>query len=224
MPDEILEGEVVENAPMDSVALALAVGLTLSAKDKAQMQIIDRMTTLNWRDLKPPEMALLLMQKPFQAQGGGVYYLTPMQALVFAQQAYTMGLNPLQNSQIFFNVKTWTAAATYEGKRLQATDRDLDIGPPAFIRQERPWKDVTRLPGLKFDKDIAYTAKVRVGTKGDVAEYTAWLSEWYMPSSPVWKERTEHMLQTRAAEKAQTMAMGSGASAMPDETEIAPQV
>ena len=83
----ILEGEVVEP---DAITLARNVGILLSERETAQLRIIQQMTSLDWKDLKPPQMALLLMQKPFKDAGGGSYNLTPMQALVFAQQAYDM--------------------------------------------------------------------------------------------------------------------------------------
>ena len=104
----------------------------------------------------------------------------------------------------------------------------IDLGPPQFERKEREWAEVPDSPRKKtliatgHKKDVGYVARVRVGKPEykEFAEYLAWGSEWYVDYSPVWKEKFEHMLQTRAAEKATTLAMGTGASAMPSDSEI----
>ena len=54
----------------------------------------------------------------------------------------------------------------------------------------------------------------------EFVNYTAWLSEWSVSRSPVWKSKPSHMLTIRANEKAVTLALGVGASAMPDEREL----
>jgi hypothetical protein len=68
-----------------------------------------------------------------------------------------------------------------------------------------------------FAKDVGIKCKMRVGLPAnkEYVEYTAYLSEWYVPRSPVWKGKPMHMLQTRACEKAISLVLGTGASDMP---------
>src|SRR5262249_37740913 len=143
-----------------------------------------------------------------------------IQALVFAMEAYRMGLSPLSN-QCFFNRDSNKVNATLEGKKAMARDQGYNFGPPKFERLERPF-GAKKIPG--FDKEVGFKCTMQVKGFEDRAEYTAWLSEWYMPMSPVWKEKPEHMLQTRAQEKTISSASGVGASELPSVNDIEPPI
>lgn len=182
--------------------------------------ILKSVDTLDWRQLKPPHMALLLMQKPFPVSGGGQTYLTMKQAIFFATRCYELGVSPF-STEVWFDPAKFTVNLTYEGKKVVARNKGIDLGPPMFERLEREWPgNISKIAG--FVKDIGYKCNIRVGKPEykEFSQYTAWVSEWYQEKSPVWKLKTEHMLQTRAAEKATTLALGTGASSMPDELEL----
>ena len=57
-------------------------------QDQATFSVVEKLETLNWRDMRPPHMALLLMQKPFPVSGGGSLYLNFRQAIFFATRCY----------------------------------------------------------------------------------------------------------------------------------------
>ena len=190
------------------------------------LRLAERMTTLNWKEMQPPEMALLLMQKPFPVSGG-TYNLTFRQALFFATRCFELGVSPF-SSEVWFDPNRWAVNLTLEGKRTVARNMGIDLGPPAFEEVAREWVDVPRLTDTGkeaqklFSRDLSIKCKMRVGpvANKEHAEYIAWLSEWFVPRSPVWNAKPTHMLQIRAQEKCLTMACGTGASAMPSEQEV----
>lgn len=216
---EIKEGEVVE-------ATALAkkndVGALVKDSDKPLLAIMEHMSSLDWRQLTPPQLAVLIMQKPFAAQGGGQMYLSFKQAILFATRCFELGVSPF-SSEVWFDPNRATVNLTLEGKRQVARNKGIDLGPPKFEELSRKWEDLpklsqtaTEVKAAGFNKDIGVKCLIRVGDPkyAEHAEYIAWLSEWYVSRSPVWQAKPLHMLQTRACEKAISMALGTGASDM----------
>jgi hypothetical protein len=178
------------------------------------------MNSLNWRDLKPHQMAVLLMQKPFTAQGGGQMYLSFKQAILFATRCYELGVSPF-SSEVWFDPNRASVNLTLEGKRQVARNKGIDLGPPSFEELGREWTTLAKMSPTAeevkksgFNKDVGVKCKIRVGNPEhkEHVEYIAWLSEWYVGRSPVWQAKPLHMLQTRACEKAISMALGTGAS------------
>lgn len=195
--------------------------------DKAVYEVMSEISSPDWRNLPPNQMAVLLMQRPLPIAGGGTTYLTFRQALYFAVRAYELGLSPF-GSSLWFDPARFSVNITLEGKRELARLRGIDLGPPSFVEKEREWTTVRSNETVEaakkagFTKDLGITCKIRVGDpkQGEFSEYTAWLSEWLQPRSPVWMGKTQHMLCLRANEKAITLALGTGASIMPDEREL----
>lgn len=189
--------------------------------DKGVYAAMAGMNTLDWKNLQPNQTALLLMQKPFTVSGGGTMFLNFKQALLFAVRCYELGLSPF-SSAVWFDPNRNTVNLTLEGKRELARLKGIDLGPPKFEELSREWKDVRKSETSEecqkagFPKDMGYKCTIRVGKpeyKEEVS-YTAWLSEWMVSRSPVWKAKASHMLQTRATEKAISLCMGTGASDM----------
>jgi len=218
---EVKEAEVVSET-----ALAKPTEGNLQDMVKAQdiplLRVMETMNSLDWRDLKPHQTALLLMQKPMALGGGGQTTLNFRQAILFATRCFELGVSPF-SSEVWFDPNRASVNLTLEGKRQVARNRGIDLGPPQFEELERPWDKVVRVTDIVkelqkagFTKDIGVKCRIRVGdsTKGEYAEYLCWLSEWAVLRSPVWMSKPLHMLQTRAAEKAISMAMGTGASDM----------
>lgn len=222
---EIKDAEIVPET-----ALVKPNGLTdlVKEQDRPLLGILEN-TTLDWKSLKPNQMAILLMQRPFPVSGGGTTYLTLRQALYFAVRAYELGVSPF-SSGVWFDPARFSVNLTLEGKREVARNRGIELGPPKFISLSREWKDVPKLTQAAeeakkagFTKDVGYTCQIRVGDpkNQETSDYTAWLSEWYQAKSPMWQQKPEHMLQIRSQEKAISMCLGTGASSMPDEKELA---
>jgi hypothetical protein len=218
-------GEVLEAALVVRKDDMLAL---VKDSDKGVYNAMSQMSTLNWRDLKPNETALLLMQKPFVVSGGGTMYLNFKQALLFAVRCYELNLSPFSD-QVWFDPNRSTVNLTLAGKRELARLRGIDLGPPQFEEIAREWSAVPRVTEqveaakkLGFTKDVGIKCRMRVGKPehAEHVDYIAWLSEWLVPRSPVWGSKPVHMLQTRATEKAISLAMGTGASSMPDEKEL----
>ena len=226
---EIKEAEVV-NTTTGEVTTALAkvdARSMLKEQDHVMYDIMSSVQTLDWHDLKPNQMALLLMRKPFQAKGGTMFLSFP-QALLFATRCYELGLSPF-SGEVWYDPNRGSVNLSLEGKRQLARNRGIDLGPPQFEEVSRDWKDVPRstdaVEAAKkagFSKDIGIKCSIRVGDvkNAEHVTYIAYISEWYVSQSPVWQQKPVHMLQTRATEKAITLALGTGASAMPSEEEI----
>lgn len=186
------------------------------------LDMMSQMDSLDWRELKPHQTALLLMQKPFVAQGGGQMYLSFKQAILFATRCYELGVSPF-SSEVWFDPNRASVNLTLEGKRQVARNKGIDLGPPKFDELSRTWDELSKMSETAeavkkagFTKDVGIKCRIRVGDPKhqEHAEYIAWLSEWYVSRSPVWASKPLHMLQTRACEKAISMALGTGASDM----------
>src|SRR6266850_3101495 len=208
------EGERVVSANQgvspDRVALAKQ-----SQQENIQTRQLDKLkgiTSFDWKQIPPPFMAELLMQTPFRGGSGEPdYYLSAYQAYRFAIRCYELGLSPL-STEVWYNPKNNMTNVTFEGKLKLARDKKLHLGPPRFER-------VIRVTPQKKE-DYGYKCTMTTSREGDAAEYTAWYSEWFVSSSPVWKAKPDHMLQLRAAEKCLSFASGIGASELMDDRDI----
>ncbi len=218
---EVVPGTAIAVRPDDLESL-------VKENDRGVYKAMAGMDTLDWKNLKPNHAAVLLMQKPYPVAGGGTMYLNIKQALFLAVRAFELGVSPFSGA-VWFDPAKFTVNLTLEGKREVARNRGIDLGPPSFQLIERKWEDLPKDTTTAQDaqkagyrKDIGAKCKIRVGDpkNQEFSEYTAWLSEWFQSRSPVWKEKPEHMLQTRAMEKAITLALGTGASSMPDERDL----
>lgn len=211
---EIEKVELVEVLPEDMMLAQI------KEADKPVYRAISSVSSLDWRNLQPNQMAFLLTQKPFPVSGGGTTYLTFKQALLFALRCYELGVSPL-SSEVWFDPARGTTNLTLEGKKQVARNKGIDLGPPQFTELAREWSELPKssqnvedLKKAGFSKDLGIKCRVRVGKPehAEFSEYTAWMSEWFVSRSPVWGAKPMHMLQTRAYEKAISLAMGTGAS------------
>lgn len=219
-------GEVLAETP--TAALVKVGGMRAIVKDQdiPLLDVMETMDNLDWRNLKPHQTALLIMQKPMVASGGGQMFLSFRQAILFATRCYELGVSPF-SSEVWFDANRASVNLTLEGKKQVARNRNIDLGPPTFTELSREWKDVPRVTDagkdaqkLGFTKDVGITCRMRVGDPklAEHVEYIAWLNEWFVPKSPVWVNKPLHMLQTRATEKAISLVLGTGASEMVSET------
>jgi hypothetical protein len=218
-PVDVKTGEIVEE---QALVKKSDIEALVKEQDKPLLAIMSQMSSMDWRELTPPQLAVLIMQKPFMAQGGGQMYLSFKQAILFATRCFELGVSPF-SSEVWFDPNRATVNLTLEGKRAVARAKGIDLGPPKFEELTREWKDIARvtenveaLKKLGYAKDIGIKCSIRVGDpkNQEYGEYVAWLSEWFVSRSPVWQAKPTHMLQTRAAEKCISMALGTGASDM----------
>ncbi len=227
MSDEVKEAEII---PAQAIAVIPKDDMLEMVKDndKGVYKAMARLKSLDWKHLRPNETALLLMQKPFPVSGGGTIFLTFRQALLFAVRAYELELSPFSDN-LWFDPNKSSVNITLSGKRELARIKGIDLGPPAFEELTREWKDVPKITTAGeeakkagFAKDMGCKCTMRVGDikNNEHVTYTAWINDWYVSRSPVWKEKPGHMLTIRANEKAVTLALGTGASAIPDEAEL----
>lgn len=226
----VVEPQVIQGAQLvlipDNPDNMLAI---VKDADKGVYKAMSSMDTLDWKNLKPNQTALLLMQKPFPVSGGGTSFLNFKQALLFAVRCFELGLSPFSDN-VWFDPNKSSVNLTLSGKRELARLRGVDLGPPSFKEVYREWKDVPKITEsgedakkAGFTKDMGCECVMRVGDPKlqEKITYTAWINDWYVSRSPVWKSKPGHMLSIRANEKAVTLALGTGASAMPDEAELA---
>lgn len=216
---DIKEAEVVPETSLVKVVPGDIDSLVKEA-DRPFLAVMRDLDTLDWKALKPHHMAVLLMQKPMVASGGGQMFLSFKQAIIFATRCYELGVSPF-SSEVWFDPNRASVNLTLEGKRQVARNKGIDLGPPQFEEVARDWNSVPKLNDnakaaqqAGFAKDIGIKCRIRVGNPEhkEFSEYVAYLSEWYVPKSPVWQAKPVHMLQTRATEKAISMALGTGAS------------
>ena len=224
MTEAIKDPEVVELVvvkPDNMLALVKDI-------DKPIYQAMSVLDTLDWARLKPNQTALLLMQKAFPVSGGGTAYLNFRQALLFAVRCYELGLSPFSDN-VWFDTTRGVVNLTMSGKRELARLRGIDMGPPMFEEVTREWSAVPKITEqgeeakkAGFTKDMGCKCTIRVGDpkNNECVNYLAWLNDWFVSRSPVWKAKPNHMLTIRANEKALTLILGTGASAYPDEREI----
>lgn len=181
----------------------------MTRKQADQLEKLSAVASFDWKAVPPPVLAQVLINMPFKgASGDPDYFLQPWQAMVFAMRCYELGLSPFSN-EVWFNPKNNKVNVTFEGKLKLARDKGMNLGPPHFTRVERQYQG-------KPDFGYHCTMTSPSGT----AEYTAWLSEWRVATSPVWREKPDHMLQLRAAEKCLSFASGIGSSELPDDRDI----
>jgi hypothetical protein len=218
-PVDIKTGEIVEET---SLAKKVDYSSLVKEQEKPLLEMLSKMNSMNWRELTPPQLAVLIMQKPFVAQGGGQMYLSFKQAILFATRCFELGVSPF-SSEVWFDANRASVNLTLEGKRQVAREKGIDLGPPKFEELVREWdvlprmtENVEVLKKAGYKNDMGIKCLIRVGDpkNQEYSEYIAWLSEWYVARSPVWQAKPTHMLQTRAAEKAISMALGTGASDM----------
>lgn len=192
----------------------------IQQREQKGMEAINAIAEFDWTHVPPPQLASLLTRIPFKAGGSDPdYYLQPWQAMIFAMRCFELGLSPF-SGEVWFNPKVNKVNVTLEGKMKLARKAGMNFGPPHYERVERKGRFV---PNTKIE-DYGYrcTMSVAIGSKREQAEYTAWLSEWMVPTSPVWKSKPDHMLQLRALEKCISFASGTGASEMMGERDIDP--
>lgn len=172
--------------------------------------------TFDWKQLPPHIMSQVLMKKPYRGKANEPnYYLTPEQALVFAMRCFELGLSPL-SSEVWFDQDRWAVNVTLEGKLRLARERG-NVGPPVFVESFREWrKGAAQIAGFQQEPGIQCTITVN----DKPCTYMCWMSEWIVPTSPVWRSKPMHMLQIRAYDKALAFAAGVGVSDMPSEREI----
>lgn len=217
MSNEVVDvktGEVIE-APAPT-----GMALIVKEQDRPLLSVMETLDSLDWKSLKPHQMAFLIMQKPMNGQGGGVMTLSFKQAILFATRCYELGVSPF-SSEVWFNANNSSTNLTLEGKRQVARNKGIDLGPPQFEEVFREWKDIPKMTDTGkalqvsgYTRDVGIKCTMRVGNPEhkEYGTYLAWLSEWFVPRSPVWAAKPMHMLQTRATEKCISMSLGTGAS------------
>jgi hypothetical protein len=173
----------------------------------------------DWKNLKPYQTALLLMQKTYTRYGDNgreTYRLSFDQALVFAVRCFEIGLSPI-SSEVWFNLDTQQVATTVEGRRKLARLQGMNFGPPQFTWSENDWPKGVANP-CNFSKDIECTCTMQIQGWDQPATYTGRLSEWFVGGvKGQWAKRPRNMLQTRMVGQCLTFASGIGVSEMPDE-------
>lgn len=217
-------GEIIEElVPAKKTGIAALI----KDQDIPLLEVVQMLETFDWKAMKPPQVAFLLMQKPFAASGGGQMFLSFRQALIFATRCFELQLSPF-SAAVWFDPNRSSVNLTLEGKRELARIKGIDLGPPKFEEVTREWNEIPRASDLVNDlkkegytRDIGIKCSIRVGDPKhkEYGEYVAWLSEWMVMRSPVWKAKPIHMLQTRATEKCISMALGTGASDFPSDSE-----
>jgi len=187
---------------------ALVKANAASERQKAELEKLSGITSLDWKAIPPPMLSQILVAIPFRGSGSDPdYYLTPVQGMIFALRCFELGLSPFSN-EVWFNPKNNKVNVTFEGKLKLARMNGQNLSPPLFERQPA---DVSK-PLLAY--------KCTIVAPHGKCEYTATLKEWRVASSPVWRDRPDHMLQLRAAEKCLSFATGSGSSELMGEQDL----
>lgn len=210
-PDKAVPGREQTPTVQAETSMQQAVEIKAEMVSLAQQKAVEKLAgiaSFNWKDIPPPMLAQMLIQIPFKgATGEPDYYLQPFQAMIFAMRCFELGLSPFSN-EVWFNPKVNKVNVTFEGKLKLARMNGMNLSPPVF----------ERIPVEMTKPLVAY--KCSIQSPQGPCQYTAYLKDWQVLRSPVWKEKPEHMLQLRAAEKCLSFATGSGASEMPGEQDL----
>ncbi len=200
-----------ESPPDEPSAKEKALTIQSSAQEKLQAKQLDQLSSMqsfDWKAVPPPMLAQMLVQMPFKGGAGEPdYFLAPWQAMVFAMRCFELGLSPFSN-EVWFNPKNNKTNVTFEGKLKLARKQGLNLSPPRL----------TRNPIDMSKPLVSYTCVIT--SPSGPCEYTATLKDWYQAKSPVWKDKPEHMLQLRAAEKCLSFASGIGSSELMGEQDL----
>jgi hypothetical protein len=195
-----------EGVSSDRVALAKQSQVEIMrSKDREMFQDI---TSFDWKKIPPPVMVEIIKRTPMR---GGAnepdYFLADYQAWRFAIRCYEIGLSPL-STEVWYNPRNNMTNVTYEGKQKLSRINQLNLSPPKL----------ERIP-VELDKPlVAYKCTIQSPT--GPSTYTATLKEWKVGTSPVWRDKAEHMLQLRASEKCLSFAMGLGSSELMGEQDL----
>jgi hypothetical protein len=175
---------------------------------KKQIEQLNQISSFDWKAVPPPMLAQMLVQMPFKGGTGEPdYFLAPWQAMVFAMRCFELGLSPFSN-EVWFNPKNNKVNVTFEGKLKLARKQGLNLSPPTF----------ERIPADAAKPLAAY--KCTIKSPSGPCQYIAYLKDWMVATSPVWKAKPDHMLQLRAAEKCLSFASGIGTSELPGENDL----
>lgn len=226
-------------AAAKSAAKEQAIAVADEPKKEFELEVLAKIKNLDWKKLPPPLMARLLCERPYPPayKGGPPRYLTFPQATWLALWATQEDVSPLGN-EIVFQFDTWACSLTTEGQKHKLRNLQIEATPPVFRFIERSWPngrgrkappelwEIVEVPDpvrpgkttLKEQppaNDRGCVCRIEVWQRGEwkPSEYTAWLSEWIMVRNSNWLERTDHMLQTRAYDKAMENVTGVGISA-----------
>ncbi len=173
-----------------------------------QLESLGQIANFDWKAVPPPMLAQMLVNIPFKGgQGEPDYFLAPWQAMIFAMRCYELGLSPFSN-EVWFNPKNNKTNVTFEGKLKLARLQGLNLSPP----------HLERIPTDTSKPLLAY--KCTIKTPSGNCEYTATLKDWMQSKSAVWREKPDHMLQLRAAEKCLSFASGIGSSELMGEQDL----
>ena len=223
---DIKTGEVVSETALATIERDSMLALVRD-NDKPIFQAMASMQSLDWKHIPPPQMALLLMAKPYTS-GGGTMFLNFRQALLFAVRCFELQLSPFSDN-VWYDVTRGAVNLTMSGKRELARLRNIEMGPPLLEEVTREWDTVPKISTAGeeakkagFARDLGCKCTIRVGPPAnkETVSYVAWVNDWFQSRSPVWKEKPSHMLAIRANEKALTLILGAGASQLPDEKEV----
>src|SRR3990167_5859213 len=168
---EVVDTKTGEVTVVETVSLVKTGGMRdiVKAQDIPLLDVMETMESLDWKNLKPHQTALLIMQKPFTARGGGQMFLSFRQAILFATRCYELGVSPF-SSEVWYDANKGTTQLTLEGKRQVARNKGIDLGPPQFVELSREWSDVAKLNDNAkeaqkqgFPKDVGVKCRIRVG-------------------------------------------------------------
>ena len=196
---------------MTDPTIAEAVAKAQEGRALVKAEAVDQALAgldLDWRKSSAAAVVHVLCTSPCGTDDmGNPKYLSIPQARVLAWSCFEDGLNPVKN-EAWINPKTGNVAYTVEGQRKIARNQGRQLGPPQKTPVDRDFgsvpvstesrSQVAKLKAAGFDRDYGCTCEIEVIGFKRPARYTAWLSEWYMPSNPNWKARTQHMLGVRA--------------------------
>lgn len=143
-----------------------------------------------------------------QCFGGVSDKIKPFHITTYFSMAKNLGLNPLMPGSMY-------------GFPTKSGQLQIILGPDGLYSVLRNNDDVKYWRTTpNYDKAgnlVSATAKIYTKTCDDPFEYTALLSEWRMPSSPVWQQKPIHMLEYRALKQCARYVVGNGL--LPDREE-----
>lgn len=169
----------------------------------------------------PPLAMARLISRTLRKPDGSLPSLED--SLVLALHWFETGLNPYRGD--IYPLPSGRIGLSLQGEIKEAKREGHKFIPKyEFVTREWPTVDgkpdgkpielVRKSRGVetKFSYPKEPGCKCILQIDGSEVEYTAWVTEWFMPTNPNWFERMHHMLMVRSFSNALSFSTGIGVS------------
>jgi len=206
---ENVEAKPVGTTPARNEALLELQKQATTVQKQSKDADLAEITSYNFTENTPLSMARLISQMPWGASGS---YLPMPQCMALALHWFVLGLNPFIGD--IFILPSGKIGMSLQGLLKKAKNDGYKLGVAKFTDCSRDWPKGLVLSRKERGRDIDFSMEKEPGVRCEMTvndqpvEYTAWLSNWFMPANPNWFNRMDWMLRVSAQKRC--LALGTG--------------